>query len=159
MATTLFEHTVEFNERTYRAIWASKPVRWLRLSLTVIAGIIMLFWSYTVVLGVVVLVLCLVHVLSPRILRKGLHHSFHGHKYLQHSLTYGVSDERLWVRGESLDASAAWSLLVTWQIRADWIILAVSGIPQVFLPVSGVKKSGNLERIMALASAHGMEFK
>ena len=159
VATTLFEHTVKFDEQAYRCIWATKPVRWLRFIIAVAAGLIMLFWSYTFLLGLLVLGLCLVQLVSPRILSKGLHHDFHGHKHLHQPLTYGVSDERLWVRGESLDASAAWSLLVTWQIRSDWLILAVSGIPEVFLPVSGMKKSGNLERVMELASANGTEFK
>lgn len=160
MATTLFEHTVKFDEMTYRGIWgATKPVLWMRSIIAVAVGVIMLFWSYTFVVGLLLLGLCLMHLVSPRILAKGLRHNFHGHKHLHQPLIYGVSDAGLWVRGESLDASAAWSLLVTWQIRSDWLILVVSGIPEVYLPVSGMKKSGNFERIMELASANGTEFK
>ena len=160
VATTLFEHTVKFDEQTYRAIWgATKSIRWLRFIIAVTVGLIMLFWSYTFLLGLLVLGLSVLQLVSSRLLTKGLRHNFHGHKYLRQPLIYGVSDERLWVRGESLDASAAWSLLVTWQIRSDWLILAVSGIPEVYLPVAGMRKSGSFERIMELASTNGTEFK
>ncbi len=159
MSVTLFEHTVKFDEKTYRGIWVTKPVRWIRISFTISIGIIMLFWSYTMILGILVLGLCLIALVSPSIITKGLHHNYHGHKYLHQPLTYGVSEDFLWVRGKTLDASANWSLLATWQVRADWLILNASGIPQVFLPVSEMKESGIFDQIMQLALDYGKEFK
>ena len=159
MATTLFEHTVEFDESKYRDIWANKPTRWLRFGMTAIVGVIMLYWSYTLLLGVLLLAICLILLVSPRLLKRGVSHSFQGQTYLNKPTTFGVSEEGLWVRGESLDASAGWPLLVTWQIRGDWLILSATGIPQVLLPVSAMKSAGHFERIMKLASTYGTEFK
>jgi len=70
-----------------------------------------------------------------------------------------VSEDRLWVRGKTIDTSASWSLLATWQVRTDWLILNASGIPQVFLPVSSMKKCGSFKRIMQLALENGKEAK
>ena len=159
IATTLFEHTANFDEKTYRGIWVAKPVRWYRFTIITAVGIILLFWSYTLIIGVLILGLSLIAFVSPRILGKGLRHNYYGHKYLHQPLTYGVSEDHLWVRGKNIEASATWTLLATWQVRADWLILTASGIPQVFLPVSDMKKVGSFERIMQLALENGKKFK
>lgn len=159
MENTLFEHTVEFNEETYRAVWQHKSRRWLYFAIVFAIGFFMLFWSYTLLLGVLFLILCFLKLVSPGILSKGLHHNFRGQRYLHQPLRYGVSVEHLWVQGETIDAKASWSLVVTWQIKRDWLILTPSGIPPVHLPVSEMKKSGVYDQIMQLAKKNGREFK
>jgi hypothetical protein len=159
MEAVLFEHTVEFDEEAYRAIWQRKSTRWLRFAIALGVGFFMLFWSYTLLVGVLVLVLCFIHVVSPGLLSKGLHHNFRGLKYLHEPMKYGVSDEGLRVQGRTIDAKASWSLLVTWQIRNDWLILSPSGMPQVYLPLPEMKKSGVYDQIMQLAKKNGKEFK
>jgi len=88
-----------------------------------------------------------------------LHHNFQGQRYLHQPLKYGVSVENLWVQGETINTRASWSLLVTWQITRDWLILTLSGIPQVYLPISEMKKAGVYDQIVELAKKNGKEFK
>jgi len=159
MENVLFEHAIEFDEETYRVIWLSKSTRWLRFAIALVIGLFMLFWSYTLLLGVVVLILCFIHLVSPGLLSKGLHHNFRALKYLHHPLKYGVSDDHLWVQGKTIDAKASWSLLVTWQVRNDWLILSRTGIPQIYLPITEIKKAGVYNQIMELAKKNGREFK
>jgi hypothetical protein len=159
MENALFEHTIEFDEESYRAIWQRKSTRWLRFAIALVIGLLMLFWSYTLLLGVVVLILCFIHLVSPHLLSKGLHHNFRGLKYLHHPLKYSVSDEHLVVQGRTIDAKASWPLLVTWQVRNNWLILTPSGIPQVYLPISEMKKVGVYDQIMELTKKNGKEFK
>jgi hypothetical protein len=159
MENTLFEHTIEFDEATYRAVWQRKATRWLRFAVALVVGLFMLCWSYTLLLGVVVLILCFIQLISPGLLSKGLHHNFQGLKYLHHPLKYGVSEEYLWVQGRTIDAKASWLLLVTWQIRNDWLILSPSGIPQIYLPITEMKKSEVYDRIVELAKKNGKQFK
>jgi hypothetical protein len=159
MENTLFEHTIQFEEEGYRAIWKGYPRRWLRFAVALGLGLFMLFWAHTLLLGVVVLILCFIHLISPGLLSKSLHHNFQGLKYLHHPLKYGVSGEYLWVQGKTIDAKASWSLLVTWQIRNDWLILSASGIPQVYLPVPEMKRSGVYDEVLELAKKNGREFK
>jgi hypothetical protein len=159
MENTLFEYTIEFDEESYRAIWQRKSTRWLRFAIALVVGLFMLFWSYTLLLGVVVLILCFIHLVSPGLLSKGLHHNFRGLKYLHHPMKYSVSDEHLQVQGRTIDAKASWSLLATWQVRNDLLILSLSGLPQVYLPVAEMKKSGVYDHIMQLAKKNGKEFK
>ncbi len=159
MENTLFEYTIEFDEKSYRAVWQRKSTRWLRFTIALVVGLFMLFWSYTLLLGVVVLILCFIELVSPALLSKGLHYNFRDFKYLHHPLKYGVSDEHLWVQGRTIDAKASWPLLVTWQIRNDWLILSPSGIPQLYLPIPEMKKSGVYEKVLELAKRNGKEFK
>jgi hypothetical protein len=75
------------------------------------------------------------------------------------SLKYGVSSEYLWVQGRTIDAKTSWSLLVTWQVRNDWLVLSPAGIPQIYLPITEIKKAGVYDHIMELAKKNGKEFK
>ena len=159
MENKLFEHIIEFDEESYRAIWQRKSIRWLRFAIALIVGLFLLSWSYTLLLGVVVFILCFVHLISPGLLSKGLHHNFQGLKYLHYPLKYGVSGEYLWVQGKNIDAKASWPLLVTWQVRNDWLILSPSGIPQVYLPIPEMKRSGVYDKVLELAKENGKEFK
>lgn len=159
MTTPIFEYTNRFDEATYRDIWSGKTKRWIRFGIAFVSGFIMLFWSYTLFLGILILLLCFLKLISPQIVTKGLYHNFHGHKFLHQPLTYGVNHERLWVRGATLDASATWPLLVTWQITRGWLVLTTSGIPQLYFPVSKLEEAGVFEEIMELAEKHGTEFK
>jgi hypothetical protein len=159
MENTLFEHTIEFDAKTYRAVWERKSTRWVRIAVAFVVGLFMLLWSYTFLLGVLVLILCLLHLIFPAILLKRFHLNFQGHKYLHQPLTYHVSVEHLWVQGETINAKASWSLLVTWQIIRDWLILSASGIPQVYLPIPDMKRSGVYDKVLDLAKKNGKEFK
>ena len=159
MENVLFEHTIEFDEESYRAVWQRKSTSWLRFAIAFVLGLFMLFWSHTLLLGVVVLILCFIHLISPGLLSKGLHHNFQGLKYLHHPLKYGVSSEYLWVQGRTIDAKTSWSLLVTWQVRNDWLVLSPAGIPQIYLPITEIKKAGVYDHIMELAKKNGKEFK
>jgi hypothetical protein len=159
MENTLFEHTLKFDEETYRTIWQKNSTRWLCFAIALVIGILLLLWSYTILLGVILLILCFISLVSPQILRKGLHHNFQGHKYLHQQLKFGVSAEHIWVEGDTINTKASWTLLITWQIREDWLILSASGMPQVYLPISEMTRSGVYNKILELATKNGKEFK
>lgn len=95
----------------------------------------------------------------PRMIPVGARSTFHQHKYLRDALSCGVSEQKLWVRSDRLDASAAWSMLVTWRERAGWLVLSLSGIPPVYLPINRLKEEGLYEQVLELARQHGKEFK
>lgn len=83
---------------------------------------------------------------------------FRLHMYLRDALTYGVSEQKLWVKGARLEASVAWSLLVTWREKAGWLLLSPSGLPPVYLSINRLKEEGLYERVRELAKQHGQEF-
>ncbi|MFL6254001.1 MAG: hypothetical protein ACJ74T_03190 [Pyrinomonadaceae bacterium] len=158
-----FESTLKLTESEYLDVWTLVPAARLtgvigRAALAAV-GVIFLFSSYTLLLGVMLLLYTTVSFFAPRMIPVGTRSTFYQHTYLRDALSCGVSERRLWVRSTRLDASAAWSMLVTWRERAGWLVLSPSGIPPVYLPINRLKEEGLYEHVLELARQHGREFK
>jgi hypothetical protein len=158
-----FENTLKLTESQYLDVWALIPARPLsrlirRAALAAVA-VIFLFSPYTLLLGIVILILNAVSLFEPKILPAGAGSTFRQHKYLRDALTCGVSEQKLWVKSARLDASASWSLLVTWRERGGWLVLSPSGVPPVYLSIDRLKEEGLYERVIELAREHAKEFK
>lgn len=114
-----FENTMTITESQYLAVWGILRKRRLsqiiRVGALAALGVLFLFSAYTLLLGLIVLGLVVVFVFIPKIVPFGARSTFRETKYLRDPLTYGVSDQKLWVRGARIDASALWSMLVTWR--------------------------------------------
>jgi hypothetical protein len=158
-----FEDTVKLTESQYLSLWALAPAGALHATIRRAAlagvGVIFLFTPYTLLLGVILLIFNLVSVFIPKVIPAGARSTFRQHKYLRDALTCGVSEERLWVRSPRLEASAAWSLLVTWREREGWLVLSPSGIPPVYLPINRLREEGLYEQVTELARGNAKEFK
>lgn len=131
----------------------------IRLGAFIALGIVLLFTTYTLILGVLLLGLVVLSLVLPgKILPVGARSSFHKHEYLRGPLTYGVSEEKIWIRGTRIDASVPWSMLVTWREVEDWLVLSPSGIPPVYLSLAGLKEQGLYGRVRALAASNAPEY-
>jgi hypothetical protein len=118
-----FENTVRLTESQYLDVWALVPARTLsrliRHAALAVVGAIFLFSPYTLLLGIVILVLEAVSLFEPKIFPAGAGSMFRQHKYLRDALTCGVSEGKLWVKSARLDASVSWSMLASWRERGD----------------------------------------
>ena len=157
-----FENTVRLTEAEYLAVWAVLPSRWrsktLRVVLLALVGILFLFTAYTLLLGLFLLGLVVVIQFIPKILPSAARRSFREHKYFRDALTYGVSDQKLWVKGPRLDATVPWSMLLTWREIEDWMVLSPSGIPPLWLSLARLKNEGLYGRVRALAASNAREY-
>ena len=158
-----FENTLTLTESQYVAVWAvlspRRSSRMIRLGVLVAVGIVFLFSTYTLILGLILLGLIVFSLFFPcKILLAGARSTFRQHKYLRDPLTYGVSEEKLWVKGARMDASVPWSMLVTWREIEDWLVLSPSGIPPVYLSLARLREEGLYGRVRALAASNAPEF-
>jgi hypothetical protein len=158
-----FENTVKLTESQYVAVWSVLPKnRWfqyLRLFVVTTLGVILLFSSYTLLLGLILLGSVAAAVFLPRmILPSGTRSLFRRHVYLRDALTYGVSDQRIWVRGARIDARVHWTMLVVWREVEGWLLLSPSGIPPVYLSLVRLKEEGLYTRVKDLAKSHAPEY-
>ena len=142
------------------AVWGvlAKRPKMIRLVGLVAVGVLFLFTKVTLLLGLLVLVLVVVIVFAPRLISVGARSTFRGHNYLRDALTYGLNDEKLWVKGARIDASTPWSALVTWRETEGWLVLSPSGIPPLYLSISRLKNEGLYGRVRALAASYAPEF-
>ena len=93
------EQTVEVSQAQYEQIFSPSSMRRraIRLSVVAILGVFCLFWSYTLLLGVGLLLLTFVSLAAPRLLPVGAASIFRSSPHLQRPFTCGVSDTEIWV--------------------------------------------------------------
>ena len=153
-----FEHTVEVGEATYTELHQLRPPsprqRVLVLSLAA-AGLTLLMGGWTRSLGTLMLVSAAILWSLPRLARRGVRDEYAGARYLHGPVTFGVSERSIWLRGGPLRAESDWTGLDYWDRRGDWVVLRATGIPQVILPAGELERAGLLDRVLALARAHG----
>ncbi len=160
MAEFTFENTVMLTESQYLAVWGvlTKRPKMIRLVGLTGAGVLFLFTKVTLLLGLLVLGLVVVILFAPDLLSFGARSTFRQHKHLRDALTYGVNDQKLWVKGTRIDANVPWSALVTWRESEGWLVLSPSGIPPLYLSLGRLKNEGLYGRVRALAASNAPEF-
>lgn len=110
-------------------------------------------------LGLILLGLMPLLSFFPRtIVPGGIRSLFRQHRYLRDALTYGVSEQKMWIKGVRIDASVKWSMLVTWREVAGWLLLSPSGIPPIYLSLSRLKEEGLYDRVKDLAKQNAPEY-
>ncbi|HEV8369717.1 MAG TPA: hypothetical protein VGQ39_17305 [Pyrinomonadaceae bacterium] len=158
-----FENSLTMTESQYLAVWALLPAhrlaRIIRLGALTAVGVVFLFTPYTLLLGVLILGVVGLYLFLPRLIPAGTRSLFRQHRYLRDVLTYGVSDQKLWVKGARLDANVSWSMLVTWREREGWLVLSPSGIPPVYLSLARLREEGLYDQVKNLATRNANEFK
>jgi hypothetical protein len=163
MGVFRFEHTYALSESQYVALLgllgSDKGPRWLRRIGILTVGVACLFFAYTVLLRVAILTLAGVALMAPHYLPGTAARVYREMLYLHGPVTYGVDQDRLWVRAAGLSAEAAWRHLATWHERGGWFILRGNGFPMLMFPVDALQAAGVYGHVRALAQRHGVEFK
>ena len=157
-----FEHSHRFTQKEFAhllALMSTRPARRLaRRLLAAAVAVAFLFTPYTLVLGILLLLLEAVAIWMPHTFAGTAARHYRESKLISTRMTYGVSESRLWSRGPDLSAEAGWRYLGAWRIRDGWLILPCEGIPTVYLPVQALQEAGVYEQVSALMRAHGTEF-
>ena len=155
-----FEHTHKWTKEQYVDVNRIflKRNRWLRITVFGVFGIVCLFWAYTLILGICVLVLMALALLMPHIVAGGTAHGFRTCLYLHEALTYGVSNEKLWLNGSLIEVKVSWESVDVWDERDDWLRVSPRGSPNLWFPVSKLKDAGIFERTIELCEKHGVRF-
>jgi hypothetical protein len=158
-----FENTVTLTEEQYIAVWAVIPLQRrshiFKLAAFIVFGLVLLLTPYTFLFGLIFLGLVVAVLLVPkRIIPWVTRRTFQQLKYLRDPLTYGVSEQKLWVKGSRVDVVVSWSMLVTWRETEDWFVLSPSGIPPVYLSLARLRAEGLYGRVRALAASNAPEY-
>src|ERR1044072_9374492 len=158
-----FENTVKLTEEQFVAIWSVFPKkRWfvkLRLFALIVTGVILFFSTYTMLIGLILLGAAAAAYFLPGVVSPfGTRSLFRRHLYLRDALTYGVSNQGVWVKGARIDARVQWSLVGAWREVEGWFLLYPSGIPPVYLWLKRLKEEGLYTRVRDLAKSHAPEY-
>jgi hypothetical protein len=160
-----FEHTEYVTEALFlerqRALLAKRPrsaAGWLRVVLFLAVAVAMLFSLYTFSVGLVALGLVAFVSTMDRWSDWANRKKYRELRYLRGPQTYGVSETGLWFRSAGLHAESTWANLYVWDERADNLRLAASGMPEIYLPLAGLREAGVHERVMELARSSGKQY-
>lgn len=155
-----FEHKYRFHEKRYTEFNRifSRKYRWVRLTAVLFSGIVFLFWKYTLVIGVILIVLFAFGLLVPSITGFGARHTYRRTPFLRELLTYGISDRALWLIGPDLEVRVGWSSVHVWDERDGWLRLSPYGAPALWFPIRKLKDAGVYDQIMELCARHAVRF-
>jgi len=155
-----YESTREIAEADYRSIHSlsSRRTRRVRLVALGLLGAACLFWSYTLLLGVVLLSLVVIHMFIPRILPAGMKTNYQLNAHLHQRLTFSVSDQVLRVSAPDFEFSSSWPNVYIWHERDGWLRVSPHGMQDLYFTVAELEAAGVYERILELCRKHGREF-
>jgi len=118
----------------------------------------MLFWAYTFLLGIAVLLFLMITVFVPQILPAGAARTYRDTPYLKDELRFGADADELWVKGKHLNARCSWENLQVWDERDGWLILRPAGMPSLYLSTQQLIAEGAYDPILDQAKRHGRRF-
>ena len=155
-----FEHTLRFTEDLYVSLNTSftKKSRPLRLLLVAGAGVACLFWSYTVLLGVALLIMAAMNVFLPSRVPGSVANTYRNLTYLHDELTYGVNEKELWLRSPGLNYEVSWEHVAVWSERAGWLKISAHNVPSLWFPADKLRDANVYDNIIYLCKRHGKEF-
>jgi hypothetical protein len=123
-----------------------------------VAGVACLFWSYTLLLGVVLLAVGAMVLGAPQLLPGNLSGVFRGHAHLHQPLTFTISHRQLSACGRELDLRCGWSNVAVWQESGGWLRISPHGMQDLYFRVPELEDAAVYERVIELCRTHGEEF-
>lgn len=158
-----FEYKHKLSETEYNSVWSvisPKPFnRILRRVVLVFVTVLCFFWAYTFLLGVLGVVIIFLMLFMPQVLPGTVRRQYRKYKITGKTLTYGVDNKSLWIKGKDISAKISWSFLTVWRIRGDWLVLQSDGIPPFYLPISQLESQGVFAEVMGLVEKYGKKFR
>jgi hypothetical protein len=155
-----FTHRLTRDEYIESQSFLKKKVRSRAVLVIAAVGIAFLFWEYTFLIGIGLLLLFTVIVVAPGILHVGAGSQYSSSKYLQYTLTCAFTKSGISVKGENgLTASCSWNNHIQWVEDRDWITVSGAGMPGIYIPVDDLKRSGMYELLISYLERHGEKFR
>jgi hypothetical protein len=159
MKSFTHEQKRKLSQEEYVAIVSltARYTRPWRFAFVVVIGIVSLFWTYTIGLGIVLLIVTSIAFVAPHLLRGGAAAAYRRSPHLREELTYAVSDRGLSVGGSDLRCQFAWRHLSAWREHDGWLILTPNEMPQLLLSVQQLREAGVYDDVLALARQHATD--
>lgn len=163
-----FESKVEIDNEKYSAELSNilfrkrskrKPI--LRLAPVLIIGIGMLFWKYTMSLGIVLLLFIAISFFMMKVIKNQkwldkLSNDRYRENIIIHSpLFYGFNEFGFTVRGKYFNANAAWHLVYSYNNNGKWVRVFVPGLITLYYSVPEMKEQGVFDFFISKVELNG----
>lgn len=160
MNTFTFEHTHKFTEKEYVELMRllSKSNKFLRRAVVLLIGIACLFWVYTFLFGVL-LILCII--LIPILIRTipgAAANSYKKMYILRAENLYGVNEKELWMKNNKAFSKISWKLISLWDERTGWLRIVSETNQNFWFPISELKNAGVYQNVIELCKANAKRY-
>ena len=157
-----FEHTYQLSESEYVELFAllkrGRPAAYARRVAFIAAGVVSLFFPYTLLLGVFMLAIAGVLLVTPHLVPGTMAKTFRELGYLQGPATCGVDQDSVWIRRPDFAAKVSWHHVTVWRERHGWLVLQGNGFPPIILPIAGLQSAGIYEWVKETVQRHAKQF-
>jgi len=136
----------------------SLRTRWPRRVLLLAAAVAMLFWSYTLLLGIIVLGLFLVAATMKVLIPGTRAHRFARSKHLHSEIRYSVTADGLRAESVHFRIWSAWTNLCVWRVTGPWLVLQGYGVPAFYFRIAELRTAGVWDEVDRLMRRHGVEY-
>lgn len=154
-----FKNTLKFNENEYVRIYTT-PVKIsspLKFAAGCIAAFALLFWPYTLIIGLGFFGIFGLNWLASRFLRPGLTKIFKANRFIRQKTNYSADDHGFIVETHGYRASISWDKAMAWTIANGWLRIETRGFPNCLFRVSDLKNSGVYDPIITKLREHSTE--
>jgi hypothetical protein len=154
-----FEHTRQFSEQEYIAVVAtgiSLRARPLKLVVIALVGIACLFWSYTMLLGLAVLVLVWWGSYGHVLFARGIGQRYRRMTFLRTAVAYGADQDGFWLHAAECQARHAWTQLHACRFSDEWVVLVPTAGADILLPVAGLKAARAYRPLLDTVARQGV---
>ena len=94
----------------------------------------------------------------PSLLPKTVANNFREINYLKQELTYGVSENKLWVKGDQINIELGWQNAAVWDIREEWLKISPNHSPVLWFEIAKLKEANIYENVIELCNKHAVRF-
>jgi hypothetical protein len=160
MASFSFEHSSRFTEDQYVRLTnlASKKMSIFKKLILLVIGIICLFWVYSLLFGIFILILAFLSIFMPRTIPGTLANNFRKIESLHDEIVYGVNEKKLWMRSSRMEVIVSWDLIKVWCEIEDYLRLSSDASFVFWYPISRLKELGIYSSIKELCYRNAVEF-
>lgn len=156
-----FTNALQFDQQQYVELNGITTGKWRPVLITgsTLAGILMLFWSYTIILGIVVLAVTCLLVFAPQFLLGNEAWRYWENPLNQQEIFYGISDQGLSFETDGAEAKIVWTRKCVWEERGDLLRISSVNFPTCWFYISGLKQAGIHDQVMDKCRRYGKQFK
>ncbi len=156
-----FEHEFYLTKNEYlkRFSLFDHKTRHFRRFLMFATGCVCLLSTYTLLLGICLLILTIFSYVIPQILPGIAGRNYSELTYLHQPILYGVNNSKLWVHGKYFKFESGWRLVKDWNDENDMISIDTECGPTLWFPIDQLKQIGIYESVVSLCKKHSTHSK
>jgi ABC-type multidrug transport system fused ATPase/permease subunit len=155
-----FEETMQLTKEDYLEIHSifSNNSKIVRNIILLIFGILFLFSTYTIIIGILLILITVFITFMDRNFPRILKNNYEKQRYYHQPIKYGVSQDEIWAEFDKFRFTSSWENLAVWKLTDTWLRLSANGLPPVMFKKESLKKAGILEKVIMKAKQYAVEY-